>query len=195
MRSTAALALASLAIACSFNADGLGSSSANLGTTSGGASATSTGEQQPTQETTSLDTGGTVGNPPGTSDSGPGTGLDSSSGDAESSSTGEPPTPLIDDGLLGRWYIDDAAAGTPPDQMLADSAPSPFDLLMVYVEDAPDFAMVDGNLGLRWLAAEQYGRPMAPVFNTKIHQTLGVSTAATFEIVVVIQDVSDASHG
>ena len=89
---------------------------------------------------------------------------------------------LVSDGLLVRYFIDEAASGQTPIR-LEDSAPSPLTLVLTYTnalnfaEPAPD------HRALRWTAAGDDGRASAPIDGTKISTQLDPSTTFTIELV------------
>lgn len=185
--------LAPLAVAlllgCNFDPESLGTSGPGLGgsSSSGGSSPTSTGQLP--GDTTSEPTS-TTGN--GLADS---TSTSSDSG-TDSSSTGDGTTGegMVDEGLLARWWIDEAGSGQAP-ILLADSTASPMDLPLIYVGDMPVFVTTNGNIGLYWDSRGLDGRAMAPIAGSKIHTELGASGRATFELVVAMDDsVSQTSR-
>jgi hypothetical protein len=101
----------------------------------------------------------------------------------------EPPTSptLVDRGLVVRYYVDEAASGTDPDQLL-DAAPNPLNLDLAY--DNAEYVEVDANRGLRWPAEEEDGSATVKIDGTKIHSELDGATAATIEVVLAVAAVS-----
>jgi len=177
-------------VACKPNTSGVGSDGPELGAAS--SSGTSMGAI--TTPVSVDDTAGTFGVPPAT-----GTSSDDppeSSGTTASDSTGDEGStggdPLIDHGLLARWYVDEAEAGQPPIS-LADSVFPPLDLPLLYGAGSPEFASENDNLGLLWYAVEEDGRAQAPIQGTKIETGLAEHTRATFEIVFALQAVSGST--
>lgn len=105
--------------------------------------------------------------------------------------TGEPPPMLVDEGLLVRYFLDEAAGGQGPKYAL-DAAPDPLDLPLVYDMGAmnPVYAEQRGHRGLRWPMAGLHGRATLPVADTKVQTALQNRTAATLELVVDIDAVT-----
>ncbi|MCY1066955.1 hypothetical protein OV090_19445 [Nannocystis sp. RBIL2] len=105
--------------------------------------------------------------------------------------TGEPLPPLVDEGLLVRYFLDEAKDGQGPKHAL-DAAPEPLDLPLVYDKDAmnPVYAEQDDHRGLRWPMAGLHGRATLPVADTKVQTALQNRTAATLELVVEVDAVS-----
>jgi hypothetical protein len=97
------------------------------------------------------------------------------------------PGTLVDRELVVRYYIDEVASGTDPDQLL-DAAPDPLNLELEYGE--AEFVELEGNRGLRWPAAEGDGWATVPVDDTKIRSALDGATAATIEVVLAVGAVS-----
>ncbi|MFY0538171.1 hypothetical protein [Nannocystis pusilla] len=105
--------------------------------------------------------------------------------------TGEPPPQLVDEGLLVRYFLDEAKDGQGPKHAL-DAAPEPLDLPLVYDMGAmnPVYAEQDGHRGLRWPKPELHGRATLPVADTKVQTALQNRTAATIELVLEIDAVT-----
>ena len=91
---------------------------------------------------------------------------------------------LVDNGLLVRYYIDEAASGQGPTQ-LEDAAPTPMPLALHYT-NAMSFAQ-PASRGLHWTTADDEGRASAPVDSTKIISMLDPSTTFTLEVVASLQ--------
>lgn len=95
-----------------------------------------------------------------------------------------PPLPaMVDRGLLLRYFIDEAASGTMPTE-LVDSAPNPLPLPIDYGATANlAFVELDGHRALRWATAGGDGAPRLLINNTKIEDLDG-REEATYEVVV-----------
>jgi hypothetical protein len=104
--------------------------------------------------------------------------------------TGGGPLGLVDDQLVVRYYLDEAASGSSA-LLGLDAAQSPLNLpylwqgSMAYTEDA------QGNRGLTWSSTGEDGRPQEYVDGTKVAAALTGTTSATVEIVADIQDMND----
>jgi hypothetical protein len=97
------------------------------------------------------------------------------------------PLSLVSTGLLTRYYIDEAASGTAPTELI-DHAPNPNNLLLTYQGEAA-FAEVNGNRGLSWLAIEGDSRASIAVAGSKLTQ-LQAENSATIEIVLEMSEIS-----
>jgi hypothetical protein len=97
---------------------------------------------------------------------------------------------LTDRALLTRYYMDEAASGTAPTELI-DHAPNPENLTLTY-EGEMSFDEVDGNRALSWAAFEQSSRASMPVAGSKIVQLQATKTA-TIEVVLEMSQVS-SSH-
>jgi hypothetical protein len=95
--------------------------------------------------------------------------------------------PLVDRGLLTRYFIDEADAGQAP-LALQDAAPNPLPLPMIYVPELT-FATDGVNRGLECTAAGLSGRASIAVDGTKL-VTLHGSKTGTIEVVIDIDDVT-----
>jgi hypothetical protein len=98
-------------------------------------------------------------------------------------SGGSPMPVLVDDGLIVRYYLDEAADGQQPTELVdraADPLPLPLSWQpeMSYVQDG------EGNRGLEWTQAGANGMASAGVDGTKILTALHGSTVGTIEVVV-----------
>jgi hypothetical protein len=93
---------------------------------------------------------------------------------------------LVDDGLLVRYFIDEAASGQTPIR-IEDSAPTPLTLVLTYTnafsftEPAPD------HRALRWTAPSDVGRASAPIDGTKISSMLDPAKTFTLELVTELR--------
>ncbi len=100
------------------------------------------------------------------------------------------PLALFDDGLVARYYIDEADMGQAPPQLL-DSAPGAVKLALDLNYTAEmEYAGPDGRRGLHSTAYGADGRASVLVNGTKIQQRLAGSVTATLEVVVT----ADALH-
>jgi cysteine-rich repeat protein len=102
-------------------------------------------------------------------------------------------TVLIDRGLVARYYLDDAGPNDPAPMSVADAAPSPLNLPLVYNSGEPRFVAEPTGRGLRWSAASGGGRATASA-SGKIRSRLDGSTRATLEVVATVLDDSNASR-
>ncbi len=169
---------------CNYDASSLGSMGPDLVTVSGSTSATSTGTTGPASEG-SLDAGTMTGTSASMEDS---TSAPTTSDEQTGSSSGDPlPPPLLGGALLARWYIDDATKGQPPGLSLADSAPRPLNLPLLYAGNSPSFVEFEGNLGLRWVEPGMHGRPQVAIVGNKLDDDLNQSRTFTIELVVGVQ--------
>jgi hypothetical protein len=91
--------------------------------------------------------------------------------------------PLIDDGLLVRYFIDEASSGQTPTQ-LVDSAPSPLPLDLHYTTAMSFAEPAAHQRALRWTMVDDDGRASIPVNNTKISSDLDPSDTFTIELVI-----------
>lgn len=181
MRGTTVLVVMLVAGGCRYDAAALGSSHGPTDDTA--TTASSAGASSSTTGTTGgLDTAATF-NVPTTGDAT----TDASTG--QTSTTGPEVPMLIDDGLLARWYLDEASEGQGPRAAL-DHHPPPATLELYYGADSPTWAVVDGSRGLRWLEAERGGRAQVPLAGTKLESELIAAPQATFELVLSVTGVT-----
>lgn len=116
---------------------------------------------------------------------------DTTIADTTTGTTGEP-NALADDGLIVRYFLDEAASGQTP-TMLVDAAPQPLALPLVYSKmggNNPVYVEQSGHRGLSWTKIELDGRATLPVDAMKIQARLAGKTTATIEVVVEIDQVS-----
>jgi len=100
---------------------------------------------------------------------------------------------LTDRGLLTRYYIDQAAEGQGPTE-LADSAPSPMDLPIVYGPEMNWTELPTGR-GLAYAVQAADGRASAAVAGSKVFDGLHGSTTGTIEVVADVENaISNASR-
>jgi len=89
---------------------------------------------------------------------------------------------LVDRGLIVRYFVDEAASGQGPSQLL-DAAPSPLNLGITY-STALSFAEVASNRALNWTSGDAAGDARVSLGSTKINSALQGSTSGTIEVVV-----------
>ncbi|WP_437806329.1 LamG-like jellyroll fold domain-containing protein [Sorangium sp. So ce1078] len=95
---------------------------------------------------------------------------------------------LTDDGLIVRYFLDEAATGSAPAQV-EDAAEAPMPLALTY---GPEMSFgTDGaaHSGLSWTAAGADGRASALIDGTKIQSALQGTIAGTIEAVLRIAEV------
>jgi hypothetical protein len=144
-----------------------------------------------------LGTGGTAG-------AGGGVGGTSATGGngGQANSGGGPtmthPGVLADDGLIARYYLDEAASGQGPTDAL-DAAPDPLDLALRYVGDPVTLMPVmsytedDGNRGLAFTTQGLDDVAFVAVDQTKVAMALQGGTTMTYEVVATIKEVNSSS--
>ncbi|WAS93188.1 hypothetical protein [Nannocystis punicea] len=198
-------ALAFFLLACSYDGSGLvsvgepPSTTTSTGTTTGEPALTTTDAPLTTTGGPDLSTTGTTAPVDPTTDATTTTTTSSTSTTGETSTTtgdettGPPPPLLIDDGLLVRYFLDEAASGQSPTHAL-DAAPDPLDLPLVYDGMGgmnPVYVEEAGHRGLRWPMPGLDGRATIAAADTKLQSGLQNRTAATIEIVVEVDAVTD----
>lgn len=172
-------------MACSLDSKGLNHQGPDLGDTT----AASTG-------TTTTDPGTTVVGLDGTASSSSTTTADTTTSAPDDTTsdgtTGPGPSPLVDTGLLARWYVDEADTGKLVTSVL-DSHPPTVDLVLLYESGSPTYAEIDGNRGLSWPQVGLDGRAIVPIAGTKLLDDLGGAQQATFELVLGVKAVSGST--
>lgn len=93
---------------------------------------------------------------------------------------------LSDEGLVARYFLDEAASGTVP-TMALDSAEEPFHLPLEYVDETMHYASAFGHRGLAFDVAGADDGARAPIGGSKFDGLEGV-TQLTFELVVRLDD-------
>lgn len=93
---------------------------------------------------------------------------------------------LVDDGLLVRYFIDEAASGQTPIR-IEDSAPTPLTLVLTYTNAFGFTEPAPQHRGVRWTAASDVGRASAPIDGTKISSMLDPAKTFTLEIVTELR--------
>ncbi|MEM6994453.1 MAG: LamG-like jellyroll fold domain-containing protein [Myxococcota bacterium] len=121
-----------------------------------------------------------------------------SSEDGDPGTTGGDPTALIEDGLVVRYFLDEANMGSPNGSTVFDHGPAPaLDLTLVSAGGEPEyFTDASGNHGLEWSGIEQNGRAIASIDNlgnTKIIDALDGAAELTIEVIAFATGVTD--HG
>ena len=131
----------------------------------------------------SYDIGGTG----GSGGEGGGTGGSGAEGGAEGGKGGEGPS-LIEDGLVARYFLDDATEGTDPLQA-RDSGPAPLlNLDINYFDQELMWVTVDGNTGITWDNINSGTKLSTAIDGTKVADALQDVTAATLEIVARVDE-------
>ena len=106
--------------------------------------------------------------------------------DGRRDSMGDAAPALIDDGVLVRYFIDEAASGQGPAQ-LEDAAPTPLPLALSYT---PVLSFTQpASRGLHWTTSGDTARASVSVNGTKIVLVLDPSTTFTLEVVADLQSV------
>ncbi|HTN83225.1 MAG TPA: LamG-like jellyroll fold domain-containing protein [Sorangium sp.] len=98
------------------------------------------------------------------------------------------PSCLADDGLIARYFLDEAAAGVAPAQV-EDAAEAPMPLALTYGPEMSFAADGAAHSGLSWTAAGADGRASAAIDGTKIQSALQGAVAGTIEAVLRIAEV------
>ncbi|MGK3961572.1 LamG-like jellyroll fold domain-containing protein [Sorangium sp. So ce118] len=127
----------------------------------------------------------------GTGGSGAGAGGGESAsggGGAGGSDCASTSTCLADDGLIARYFLDEATAGVAPAQV-EDAAGAPMPLALTYGEEMSFSADGAAHSGLSWTATAADSRASAPIDGTKIHAALHGSGTGTVEAVLRIAEV------
>ncbi|WP_437923319.1 LamG-like jellyroll fold domain-containing protein [Sorangium sp. So ce291] len=121
----------------------------------------------------------------GTGGSGAGAGGGGGAGGSDCASTS---TCLADEGLVVRYFLDEAASGVAPAQV-EDAAGAPVPLALTHGEEMRFSADGAAHSGLSWTATAADSRASAPIDGTKIHAALHGSGTGTVEAVLRIADV------
>lgn len=103
---------------------------------------------------------------------------------------GAPPV-LSDDGLVARYYLDEASDGQGPNEAL-DAAPNPLNLPITY-SAGMTYAEEGGHRGVAWNAIDLLGNIATPVGGTKVETALDGGTTGTIEVVVRLVDANPSS--
>lgn len=182
MRGTLVLGVALLVAAgCRYDPSGFGT-----GTTGGSASDdTTAASSMGASSSSSSSRGGSEGE---ASTSGTTTGDASSESTTATGTTGPDVPVLVDDSLLARWYLDEAASGQAP-RVVIDHHPPGTDLALVYTNEWPTYDVYEGNRGLRWTEVGRNGRALVDIAGTELATALTDATEVTFELVVVVNEV------
>lgn len=90
--------------------------------------------------------------------------------------------PLEDRGLVVRYYLDEAASGQGPADVL-DAAPNPLDLPITYVPGL-EYVETSTGRGLHWTIQGLQAGAQIPVTGTKVQTEINGRTEATVEVVV-----------
>jgi hypothetical protein len=111
--------------------------------------------------------------------------------DVDENCNGRAPDCIVDDGLVARYYIDEAAAGPGPG-LLQDAAPDPLPLTILDDGGEPVFVEIAGSRALAWETLDASGRAAVTSTGTKLETMLQGSPSATIEVVVAIESPSSA---
>ncbi|WP_437284139.1 LamG-like jellyroll fold domain-containing protein [Sorangium sp. So ce406] len=95
---------------------------------------------------------------------------------------------LTDDGLVARYFLDEARAGSAPTQV-EDAAAAPLPLALTHGPEMSFAADGAGHTGLSWTTAGADGRASVLIDGTKIQSALQGAVAGTIEVVVRIAEV------
>ncbi|WP_433926408.1 LamG-like jellyroll fold domain-containing protein [Sorangium cellulosum] len=95
---------------------------------------------------------------------------------------------LTDDGLVARYFLDEARAGSAPTQV-EDAAAAPLPLALTHGPEMSFAADGAGHTGLSWTTAGADGRASVLIDGTKIQSALQGAVAGTIEAVVRIAEV------
>jgi hypothetical protein len=102
---------------------------------------------------------------------------------------------LVDDGLVARYYLDEAADGQAPAEAL-DAAPAPLNLTLRYVADPctldPVMSYIqdaEGHRGLDFSTAGMDDLAFAEIDESKFIVGLHRGTSATYEVVADIREI------
>ncbi|WP_437565958.1 LamG-like jellyroll fold domain-containing protein [Sorangium sp. So ce542] len=95
---------------------------------------------------------------------------------------------LTDDGLVVRYFLDEAATGSAPAQV-EDAAAAPMPLALTYGPEMSFAADGAAHRGLSWTAAGADGRASALIDGTKIQSALQGTVAGTIEAVLRVAEV------
>lgn len=124
----------------------------------------------------------------------PGTTTGDTTGD--DSSSGGPPAVMSDNGLIARYYLDEATSGEGP-RSAADSAPDPIPLTMNYNSGQPEWTgPAADQTGLVWTMHSSTGyAAFGDVDQTKFEDAMETpGLESTIEVVVQIDDVGIADE-
>ncbi|XXX72421.1 hypothetical protein WMF30_32720 [Sorangium sp. So ce134] len=95
---------------------------------------------------------------------------------------------LTDDGLVARYFLDEAATGSAPTQV-EDAAEAPMPLALAYGPEMSFAADGAAHRGLSWTTAGADGRASALIDGTKIQSALQGTVAGTIEAVLRVAEV------
>ncbi|WP_434041029.1 MULTISPECIES: LamG-like jellyroll fold domain-containing protein [Sorangium] len=155
----------------------------------GGSSAAGDGHGGAGPETADASSSGAAG---GIAGSGAGAGGGGESGSGAGGAGGSDCTRdascLTDDGLVVRYFLDEARAGSAPTQV-EDAAAAPLPLALTHGPEMSFAADGAGHTGLSWTTAGADGRASALIDGTKIQSALQGAVAGTIEAVVRIAEV------
>lgn len=133
--------------------------------------------------------GGTAGSASGAGGGEGGSGAGGAGGAGDIDACTRDASCLTDDGLVVRYFLDEAALGIRPTQV-EDAAEAPVALALT---TGPEMGFVGdgaGHSGLAWTVASGNSRASAPIDGTKIQSLLHGSRTGTIEAVLRISEVS-----
>jgi len=104
------------------------------------------------------------------------------------------PDALTEQGLIVRYYLDEAADGQGPNTA-RDAAPEPLLPLDIQYSDAsPYYVTEDGHRGLRFEALGSQGKVITAINDVKVDVALEGQTEATMELVTQVEE-AEATNG
>lgn len=101
--------------------------------------------------------------------------------------------PLVERGLVARYFLDEAGPMDSPPASVHDAAPDPLDLTVYYNGGTPDFIELGTGRGMEWSQDGRNGRAEAST-NNKVRTRLDGSRTATLEVVTQVLADSNASR-
>ena len=104
--------------------------------------------------------------------------------------------PLVDTGLVVRYYVDEAASGQGPTHVLDESGVgADFDLALVYGGSNLNYTEISGNSGLECTSLTGNQRARGDIDNTsdKVRDNIHGSKTCTVEIVARIDDFNSST--
>ncbi len=96
---------------------------------------------------------------------------------------------LVSNGLVDRYFIEEAASGQSPTE-LVDAAPSPLNLPVIYDGTNPTYKEISTGRGWESTTTTNQGRASILVDGTKVQTLLNGSTQGTIEVVLQVDAVT-----
>ena len=96
---------------------------------------------------------------------------------------------LVSNGLVDRYFIEEAASGQSPTE-LVDAAPSPLNLPIIYDGTNPTYKEISTGRGWESTTTTNQGRASILVDGTKVQTLLDGSTQGTIEVVLQVDAVT-----